>query len=266
MNQEASGKRPPVTIVTGAASGIGRAVAAYFGAQGHTVLIADLNGDQAAAVSRDIPGSHYSALDVTDLDACERLVQGWAADGLVPTGLVNCAGIRTHVMTIDGNMDHWRRTIDVNLFGTYAMCVAVAKQMIPHGGGNIVNIASTRANLPGPGRAAYSVSKAAVVMLTRCLAIEWAAYGIRVNSVSPGYIRTPINVHAFEDPEYERSVFEQTPLRRSGDVVEVAKGIEFLLSDASSYITGHDLVIDGGNLAGDPRLPVPSGHGEPAQA
>jgi NAD(P)-dependent dehydrogenase (short-subunit alcohol dehydrogenase family) len=265
MNPETTLVHRPITVVTGAASGIGRAVAAYLAAEGHVVLAADLNADQAAAAARDIPNARVAALDVTDFEACERVVGRWAADGFVPSGLVNCAGIRTHVMAIDGNMDHWRRTLEVNLLGTYAMCVAVARSMIPNGGGAIVNIASTRAQLPGPGRGAYSVSKAGVVMLTRCLALEWAAYGIRVNSVSPGYIRTPINVHAFEDPEYEESVFEQTPMRRSGDAVEVARAIDFLLSGSASYITGHDLVVDGGNLAGDPRLPVPPGHSEPAR-
>ena len=265
MKPEANSAHQPVTIVTGAASGIGRAVAAYLADKGHRVLLADLNAEQAAEVARGIPTARHAALDVTDFEACKRVVGDWAAQGLVPSGLVNCAGVRTHVMTIDGNMDHWRRTLEVNLLGTYAMCAAVAHAMIPNQGGAIVNIASTRAQLPGPGRAAYSVSKAGVVMLTRCLALEWAAYGIRVNSVSPGYIRTPINVHAFADPEYEQSVFEQTPMRRSGDVVEVARAIDFLLSDDSSYITGHDLVVDGGNLAGDPRLPVPPGHSEPVR-
>lgn len=257
-------RRPsaPVTIITGAASGIGRAIAAHMAAQGHEVLLADVNGDQLREAAQTIPSARHAAFDVTDFDACQRAVRGWVGDGLTASGLVNCAGIRTHVMAMDGNMDHWRRTLEVNLLGTYAMCVAAAREMAHDRGGSIVNIASTRARLPGPGRASYSVSKAGVVMLTRCLALEWAQYGIRVNSVSPGYIRTPINEFAFEDADYEQSVIEQTPLRRPGNVEEVARSVDFLLSEASGYITGHDLVVDGGNLAGDPRLPVPDGHGE----
>jgi len=159
--------------------------------------------------------------------------------------LVNNAGICIHENAEDMTDEQWDAVMDVNLKGVFYCCRAVGKVMIKQGGGKIVNVASMSAlivNRP-QNQVSYNASKAGVVMLTKSLAVEWAQYGIRVNAISPGYMLTEMTrkvSHMF--PLWEPMV----PMRRLGEPEELRGALLFLVSDASSYVTGHNLIVDGG--------------------
>ncbi|CAG2151430.1 Dihydroanticapsin 7-dehydrogenase [Cupriavidus yeoncheonensis] len=234
-----SGKR---VLVTGGASGIGAAVAEFFAEQGAVVCASDLNP------ADDLPGRRMLRGDVSS----EADVQRITAEAVAQMGgidiLVNNAGILEPASrTVTQPAATWQRTIDVNLTGTWLMCKAVGAQMLEQGGGAIVNIASIYGLGGGPGIAAYTASKAGVVMLTRSLACEWAQKGIRVNGVAPAIIRTPPLDAMTNAGRLDVSTLERrTPMGRLGYPAEVAQAVAFLASDWASYVTGATLPVDGG--------------------
>lgn len=247
-----------VACVTGGVRGIGAAVAERLAEQGWQVAIIDR---QAASASR-FPA--WQA-DMADAAAVERALADIARQLGPVTVLVNNAGIvEPMAPTRDQDIADFRRTIDVNLKGTMHAARAAARQMIGvgegGGGGAIVNLASITASLGLPGRNAYCASKSALAMLTRSMACEWAAHGIRVNAVAPGYILTPAVEALIASGERDISaIAARIPMGRLGEPAEIADAVAFLASDAASYITGTTLQADGGYLASGhpPGAPLP---------
>ncbi len=233
-----------VTVITGGASGIGRATAVRFAAEGAAVAVLDRDGDAAARVAQEVGGRAF-AVDVRDGDAFTSAVRAIADEAGRVDVLFNNAGsgdLRP-LHTVDDKL--WHRLIDVNLTGTFNGMRAVVPLMLESGGGAIVNNASVSALTPTRNEAAYSAAKAGVVALTKSGALEYGPK-IRVNCVAPGHVRTPLTAVWEQFPDVFDPVAKQIPLGRIGHADEVAEVVLFLASRRSSYITGQTLVVDGG--------------------
>jgi NAD(P)-dependent dehydrogenase (short-subunit alcohol dehydrogenase family) len=244
-----------VAVVTGGGRGIGLAIAQTLAGAGAAVAIAELNeeaGERAATAVRDA-GRDALALptDVRDPRSVEAMVERVIRHFGRIDILVNNAGIARNTPAESTSDEEWREILAVNLDGVFWCCRSGGQRMLARGSGVIVNVASmsgTIVNKPQP-QAAYNASKAAVIMLTKSLAAEWAGRGVRVNCVSPGYIDTEMNSVGLTTPAWRSTWLEMTPLGRVGQPVEIAQAVWFLASDAGSFATGTDLVIDGGYTA-----------------
>ena len=241
-----------VAVVTGGAQGIGFAAASALAEAGARLVLADRDaGVGAAAAKRIGHGAEFVLLDVTDRAG----VRATAAALIARLGqvdiLVNSAGIARNTPAEETTDDEWREIMDINLNGTFWCCREFGRAMVARGKGAIVNIGSMSGlivNKPQP-QAAYNASKAAVHMLTKSLAAEWADKGVRVNAVAPGYIGTALTVRGMSNPVWKAAWLDNTPMHRVGEPEEIAAVILFLASDAASYVTGSVLSADGGYTA-----------------
>jgi len=246
-----------VALITGAASGIGRATAKRFLAEGARVAAADMNGDALEAEFSGKNGQDGAIAVVGDVsapaDAARMAAAAVEAFGPIDI-LVNCAGIARYTNFLELPLDEWQLVQDVNSTGTFLMAQAVARHMVdqptPDHSRAIVTIASVEAHIvvasSGHPQVHYNASKGAVHMITRALAIELAPHGIRVNSICPGLTETPLAAYALATPERRASINRQVPLGRVAQPREIAAAALFLASDDASYITGEALVVDGG--------------------
>jgi NAD(P)-dependent dehydrogenase (short-subunit alcohol dehydrogenase family) len=230
-------------LVTGAAAGIGEAVARLAAARGYRVGVLDVNADAVHRAVESIPGAVALTADVREPSAVEAALD---ALGAVPDLVVNNAGIVRFAPLLEHSIEDWRLALDINLTGTFVVARAAALRMRDHGGGSIVNLASVNAISPGSGIGAYPASKAGVVRLTEQMANEWGPYGIRVNAVAPGFIDGGMSAPIFANPEVRRVRGNAVPLKRLGTCEDVAEVILWLASDAASYVTGQNIAIDGG--------------------
>ena len=238
-------------LVTGAASGIGRSIAVGLAAAGADVACFDLSGSALDEVCAQIERQGRRALavsgDVTDAVTLTEAVQD-TQRSLGPLSLaVNSAGIANGAPAEEMPLDQWQRLIDINVTGVFLSCQAEGRAMLQNGRGSIVNIASMSGSIVNRGllQTHYNASKAAVIQLSRSLAMEWCQRGIRVNTISPGYTATPMNLRPEVAEKVEKFVAD-TPLGRMATVDELVGPAVFLLSDAASFCTGVDLLIDGG--------------------
>ena len=241
-----------VAVVTGAGSGIGRAVALALGGRGDAVVCADLDAVAATTTAELVgAGAIAAPADVADPASCDALV----ADAVKRLGavdvLVTCAGIELGGPATELGDDAWRRVVDVNLSGTFWCARAAARAMIAAGrGGRMVLIGSINSRIALAGQAAYCASKGGVAMLGAALAVDWAADGIAVNTVGPGVVDTPMSAVSLADAGRRQMLMGRTPLGRPAAAEEIAAVVAFLASDAASYMTGAYVPVDGGWLAG----------------
>jgi NAD(P)-dependent dehydrogenase (short-subunit alcohol dehydrogenase family) len=235
-------------IVTGATQGIGRGIAEAFTAAGARVAILDVDGAQQAAEEVGAQTIGLAA-DVTDAARVEAAFQEVVdAFGRLDF-LVNNAGVRHIAPIVEHSLDEFRRTIDINLTGTFICTQLAVRLMIARGGGRIVNLASIAGALPLKNRAAYDASKAGIIALTKATAAELASQGITCNAIAPGVIETPLSADYFKDEQMVATVTANTPLGRWGQVDEISNAALFLCGDASDFIQGHTLFVDGGWMA-----------------
>ena len=230
-------------LITAAGQGIGRATAEAFVAEGATVWASDIDGAKVA----DIDGAQGFALDVTDNTQIEAAA---ARTGAVDI-LFNCAGTVAVGTALECAPDDWDRSFAINIRGMYHMIRAYLPAMLEAGGGRIINMASVASSVKGiKGRAAYSASKAAVIGLTKSVAVDYIDAGIRCNALCPGTVETPSlgeRIDAYADPVAARQMFiDRQPMGRLAAASEIAQMCVYLASDAADFVTGQCMVIDGG--------------------
>lgn len=239
-----------VALVTGGASGIGRATAQRLTAEGAKVMIGDLNYDGAAAVANDLgPSATAAAVDVADYAQVEAIVEKTVATFGRLDMLFNNAGIGGLGRAPDLPVEEWKRVLAIDVDSIFFGCKAAIPRMREVGGGAIVNTASISGTHGDYGIGPYNAAKGAVVNYTRALALDHAREGIRVNAVCPGPIETPLVAPLLDHPEIAKEYARRIPMGRPGKAAEVATAATFLASDDASYITGAILVVDGGLTA-----------------
>ena len=241
-----------VALVTGAASGIGRATAVAFAASGASVVVADVDatrGEETVALARAAGGrAVFQRCDVSNSTEVDALVARAVSEYGRLDFAHNNAGINSLAVD-EWESKHWDRSVGVNLTGVMLCMRAEAAMMLTQGNGAIVNTASINGLVGNASQPAYTATKHAVVGLTRHGALKWARKGVRVNCVCPGVIDTPMVEGVASRPEIRKVMEGMTPLGRFGKPEEVAAGVLWLCSDAASFVTGHPLVIDGGATA-----------------
>ncbi|RAR44323.1 SDR family NAD(P)-dependent oxidoreductase [Paenibacillus sp. MDMC362] len=242
-----------VAIITGAAGGMGKADALLFVQEGAKVAITDLQEDKIKDVVAEIEAlggeaigfKHNVASEEDWVRVVDETVQKFGKIDI----LVNNAGVSNATPFMDLTVEGWEKTMSINVTSIFLGQKYVIPHMIEAGGGSIVNISSIAGLTGGSGAGPYTASKGAVRMLTKATAVDFAKHNIRCNSVHPGYIETPMTVDLFKDEHMMQWFQSQTPLPRLGKAEDIARGVLFLASDESSYITGVELPIDGGYFA-----------------
>ena len=242
-----------VALVTGSSGGIGLALARGLAEAGARVVV---NGRDPRKVAAAVASMRSDGLladaavfDVTDPEAVESGVASIEHDIGPIRVLINNAGVQRRAPLEDFSPETWRELMRTNLDAVFYVGQAVAKRMIPRGKGQIINIASVQSELARTNIAPYTASKGAVKMLTKGMATDWGKHGLRANALAPGYFRTELNKALVEDEKFSAWLSTRTPLGRWGEVQELVGAAIFLASDASSFVNGHVLYVDGGVTA-----------------
>lgn len=236
-------------LVTGSSQGIGFALAEGLAAHGARVILNGRDPERLALAAETIAAggrvAEVSAFDVTDPAAIAEAVAAMEARDPIDI-LVNNAGIQFRAPLEDFPLDRWRAMLETNVSSLFYVGQAVARGMIGRGRGKIINIASVQSELARPGIAPYTAAKGAVRNLTRGMATDWARHGLQVNAIAPGYFRTPLNQALVENAEFSAWLATRTPAGRWGEVGELIGAAVFLAAEASSFVNGHTLYVDGG--------------------
>ena len=235
-----------VAVVTGGGSGIGRAACARLGEDGFALAVLDLNREAAEEAA---DGGLGLRTDVSDPEQVERAFDLIERELGPVRVLVNNAGITGSAAAArlhETPLEEWERVMEVNVRALYLCSRAALRSMIPHRAGHIITMASVAGISPFPGRAAYSVSKGAALLLAKSIARDYAADGIRSNAVCPGMAETPMTAWRLSQPELRAAVESRIPLGRVAQPEDIADAVALLASDRLSYMTGHALVVDGG--------------------
>ncbi len=241
-----------VAIVTGGRRGIGRAIALAFAEAGADIVVCDrvVEDGELEAVAEEIRRLGRRSLtiqaDITRKGDMDNLVQRVVAEFSAVDILVNNAAMNIMTPLLELREDGWDRIINTDLKGYYLCSQAVARRMVEQKRGNIINMASTAAMKATPEMGAYCIAKAGVVMLTRVLALELAKYNIRVNAIAPSMVKTKFSQPLWSDPKTLKQIEAEIPLGRLAETGDIIGSALFLASDASSYITGHTIIVDGG--------------------
>lgn len=231
-------------LVTGAAGGIGSEIARYAGNLGYKVGLIDVDQDGLEKLAKEIPHSIVLPADISNEESVQDSLNTFNDS---PDALINCAGIVRFGSLLDQNAEDFRKVFEVNLLGCYIMSCAVARLMMKRGSGNIVNISSLSGGKhPAIHAGAYAATKAGVAMLSEQMSLEWGKDGIRVNTISPGFIDAGMAASHYADKQEREKREKMVPIQRIGTAEDIAKVAMFLLSDDSSYIHGENILVDGG--------------------
>ena len=245
-----------VAIVTGGSKGIGHGMALDLSEAGADVAIVSRHLDEGEAAAEEIKKGGRKGLaicaDIRIPADCEMLVNKTVEELGRLDILINCAGTNIRKPLVEYTEEEWDTILNTNLKGLFFCSQAAAKIMIKQGKGRIVNISSGAAQVGVPLLGPYSASKGGITQLTKVCALEWAKYGITVNAIGPTYIKTPLTEEWLRDPERYDAIISRSAIKRLGESDDLRGMMLLLVSDASSYITGHTFYVDGGALAGWP--------------
>lgn len=233
-------------LITGSSQGIGHALAVGLAAAGAEVVLNGRDAAKLATAAAGIPGARVLAFDATDHHAVRAAVDGFEADTGPIDILVNNAGMQHRAPLEDFPPEAFEKLLQTNIASVFHVGQAVARHMIGRKRGRIINIASVQTALARPSIAPYTATKGAVGNLTKGMATDWARHGLNCNAIAPGYFDTPLNAALKGDPDFNAWLEKRTPQGRWGQVDELVGACIFLASDASSFVNGHILYVDGG--------------------
>lgn len=237
-------------LVTGSSQGIGFALAKGLQAAGADIVLNGRDTGKVEAAAQALEGKvHQLPFDVTDHDAARSAIDGFEQETGPIDILVNNAGMQHRTPLEDFPADAFERLMQTNIASVFNVGQACARHMISRGRGKIINIASVQTALARPGIAPYTMTKGAVANLTKGMATDWAKYGLQCNGLAPGYFDTPLNAALVADPEFSAWLEKRTPAGRWGNVEELVGTCIFLASDASSFVNGTTIFVDGGITA-----------------
>jgi len=245
-----NGKR---ALITGSSQGIGFALAKGLAAEGVEIVLNGRNAEKLASAAKTLETDgvkiHQLAFDATDHTAVREAIDGFeSASGAIDI-LVNNAGMQHRTALQDFPPEAFEQLLQTNIASVFHVGQAVARHMIRRERGKIINIASVQSALARPGIAPYTATKGAVTNLTKGMATDWAKHGLQCNAIAPGYFDTPLNAALVADPEFSAWLTNRTPAGRWGQVEELVGACIFLASEASSFVNGHTLYVDGGITA-----------------
>ena len=242
-----------LALITGSSTGIGLALARSLGQAGASLVLNGRNQAKLEAAAQALRGEgftvHAVPFDVVDAAAVESAVQSIESGIGAIDILINNAGLTRRMPLQNFPIETWNQIMRTNVDGVFITGQAVARRMIERKRGKIINICSVQSELARPGTAPYMASKGAVKNLTKGMAVDWAPHGLNVNGIGPGYFKTELTEKLVNDPEFNDWLIKRTPARRWGEVEELGGAAVFLASEASRFVNGHVLYVDGGVLA-----------------